>query len=216
LTNVFRHFGLLQGPVEAIGRQLVIRSMEVVRARRAGLVHLKVALNDTVEKADHGDGHQHLRELVEELRAPPRAIVRIATFRSSMPASASFRSACRAEEGTGCQVPDGSRSGVVRTERLSLPAPRSFRGEPAATLAALESSSAAMTASGKLLRFRPISPRPRSWRSPATSVFSTRSRSHRSDILLFTSTLWPKDGKDGPLRLLASGSAYFGLTPHRR
>src|SRR5258708_2831943 len=71
LTTVSRHFGLLQGPVEAIGRQLVIRSMEVVRARRAGLVHLKVALNDTVEKGQIMATVTNIfGELVEELRAP--------------------------------------------------------------------------------------------------------------------------------------------------
>jgi predicted deacylase len=82
LTNVFRHFGLLQGPVEAIGRQLVIRSMEVVRARRAGLVHLKVTLNDRVEKGQIMATVTNIfGELVEELRAPLAGpIVRIATF----------------------------------------------------------------------------------------------------------------------------------------
>jgi predicted deacylase len=82
LTNVFRHFGLLQGSVEKIGRQLVIRSMEVVRARRAGLVHLKVALNDKVEKGQIMATVTNIfGELVEELRAPLAGpIVRIATF----------------------------------------------------------------------------------------------------------------------------------------
>jgi uncharacterized protein len=82
LTNVFRHCGMLQGPVEKIGRHYVMRSMLAIRARRAGLVHLKVALNDTVEK-----GHvmatitNIFGELVEELTAPIAGpIVRIATF----------------------------------------------------------------------------------------------------------------------------------------
>jgi chlorinating enzyme len=34
------------------------------------------------------------------------------------------------------------------------------------------------------------------------------------DILLFTSTLWPKDGNDGRFVSWHQDSAYFGLTPH--
>jgi len=82
LTNVFRHVGMLQGAVEKIGRQIVIRTMTVVRAQRAGLVHLKVALNDSVAAGQVMATITNIfGELVEEIRAPLAGpIVRIATF----------------------------------------------------------------------------------------------------------------------------------------
>ena len=82
LTNVFRRIGMLPGAVEAIGRQMVIRSMTVVRARRAGLVHLKVALNDSVAAGEVlATITSIFGEPVEEIRAPIAGpIVRIATF----------------------------------------------------------------------------------------------------------------------------------------
>lgn len=82
LTNVFRHVGMLPGAVEPVGRQMVIRAMTVVRARRAGLVHLKVALNDGVAEGQvMATVTSIFGELVEEIRAPIAGpIVRIATF----------------------------------------------------------------------------------------------------------------------------------------
>jgi len=82
LTNVFRRIGMLEGAVETIGRQLVIRSMIVIRARRAGLVHLNVALNDSVASGQVMATITNIfGELVEEIRAPLAGpIVRIATF----------------------------------------------------------------------------------------------------------------------------------------
>jgi predicted deacylase len=82
LTNVLRRIGMLQGAVQPIGRHFVMRSMNVTRARRAGLVHLKVALNDTVETGQVMATITNIfGALVEELRAPLAGpIVRIATF----------------------------------------------------------------------------------------------------------------------------------------
>ncbi len=82
LANVFRHVGMLPGAVATIGRQIVIRSMSVVRARRAGLVHLTVALNDSVMAGQVMATITNIfGELVEEIRAPLAGpIVRIATF----------------------------------------------------------------------------------------------------------------------------------------
>ncbi|HEX3498487.1 MAG TPA: succinylglutamate desuccinylase/aspartoacylase family protein [Stellaceae bacterium] len=82
LTNVFRQIGMLPGAVETVGRQMVIRSMTVIRARRAGLVHLKVALNDSVVEGQVMATITNIfGELVEEITAPLAGpIVRIATF----------------------------------------------------------------------------------------------------------------------------------------
>jgi predicted deacylase len=82
LTNVFRRIGMLPGAVEPIGRQMVISSMNVTRAKRAGLVHLKVSLNDSVAAGQVMATVTNIfGELVEEIRAPIAGpIVRIATF----------------------------------------------------------------------------------------------------------------------------------------
>jgi predicted deacylase len=61
---------------------MVILSMTVIRARRAGFVHLKVALNDSVASGQAMATITNIfGEKVEEIRAPIAGpIVRIATF----------------------------------------------------------------------------------------------------------------------------------------
>jgi uncharacterized protein len=56
--------------------------MNVTRAKRAGLVHLKVALNDSVAEGQVMAAITNIfGELVEEIKAPIAGpIVRIATF----------------------------------------------------------------------------------------------------------------------------------------
>lgn len=48
IANVLRKVGMMEGPVEQSGRNLVIRTMDVIRARRAGVLTLHVGLNDEV------------------------------------------------------------------------------------------------------------------------------------------------------------------------
>jgi len=49
VRNVLKAVGMLQGDVQKLGRQLVIRTMDVIRATRGGMLHLHVKLNDDVE-----------------------------------------------------------------------------------------------------------------------------------------------------------------------
>jgi uncharacterized protein len=82
LRNVFREIGMLPGPVERFGRNEVIRSMHVIRAKRGGLVHLKTKLLDSVREGDVVATITSIfGEITEEIRAPISGpIVRIATF----------------------------------------------------------------------------------------------------------------------------------------
>lgn len=48
IANVLRKVGMMEGPVEQSGRNLVIRTMDVIRAGRAGVLTLHVGLNDEV------------------------------------------------------------------------------------------------------------------------------------------------------------------------
>ncbi|HYB08353.1 MAG TPA: succinylglutamate desuccinylase/aspartoacylase family protein [Alphaproteobacteria bacterium] len=82
LRNVFRHIGMLPGEVERFGRNHVIRSMHVVRAKRGGLVHRRVELNDEVQKGQVVATITNVfGERTEEIRAPISGpVVRIATF----------------------------------------------------------------------------------------------------------------------------------------
>jgi uncharacterized protein len=82
LRNVFRHIGMLPGEVEALGRNHVIGSMHVIRAKRGGLLHRCVELNDEVRKGDVVATITNLfGERTEEIRAPISGpVVRITTF----------------------------------------------------------------------------------------------------------------------------------------
>jgi len=82
VRNVLRARGMLPGAPESFGRQLVIRTMTVVRARRAGLLRVVAPLG-----ADVGAGQRLATvtdifgEVVEELTAPHAGpVVRVATF----------------------------------------------------------------------------------------------------------------------------------------
>jgi uncharacterized protein len=53
LLNVLKHVGMLAGAVESFGRQIVIRTMEVTRATRGGILHLHAQLNEDVNQGQH-------------------------------------------------------------------------------------------------------------------------------------------------------------------
>ena len=81
IANVLRKVGMMEGPVEQTGRNLVIRTMDVIRARRAGVLTLHVGLNDEVSPgqrvatiADPFD--RPIEEIVSPRGGP---VVRIAT-----------------------------------------------------------------------------------------------------------------------------------------
>jgi predicted deacylase len=82
LRNVFRKIGMLPGEVEGFGRNHVISSMRVIRAKRGGLVHRRVELNDEVREGDVVATITNIfGERTEEIRAPISGpVVRIATF----------------------------------------------------------------------------------------------------------------------------------------
>jgi hypothetical protein len=48
LVNVLRQIGMIQGKPESFGRKMVIRTMELTRATRGGILHLHVKLNDEI------------------------------------------------------------------------------------------------------------------------------------------------------------------------
>jgi predicted deacylase len=82
LFNVLKKVGMLPGEPGSFGRQMVIRTMNVIRARRAGIVHLNVRLNDEV-----ADGQvvatitNPFGKVIEEIRANCSGpVVRISTF----------------------------------------------------------------------------------------------------------------------------------------
>ncbi|MFI4988967.1 MAG: succinylglutamate desuccinylase/aspartoacylase family protein [Alphaproteobacteria bacterium] len=82
LANVFRTIGMLGGVGRASGRRMVISAMTVIRARRGGILHLKVALNQEVAAgAVVATITNMFGEVVEEIAAPHAGpVVRIATF----------------------------------------------------------------------------------------------------------------------------------------
>ncbi len=82
IGNVLRKVGMLPGSVQSFGRNMVIRSMEVIRARRAGLLALHVGLNDEVAAGQHvATITDPFGRVIEEIAAPrPGPVVRIATF----------------------------------------------------------------------------------------------------------------------------------------
>jgi len=82
LHNVFREVGMLPGSTESFGRQIVITSMREVRARRAGLLHRHVELNEQVDVGQRLATITNVfGEDVEEIQAPVAGpVVRITTF----------------------------------------------------------------------------------------------------------------------------------------
>jgi len=81
LRNALKHMGMLAGDPQSFGRQVVIRTMEVTRATRAGLLHLHVKLNDDIEQGQHvATVINPFGEVAEEIHAQRSGpLVRIAT-----------------------------------------------------------------------------------------------------------------------------------------
>ena len=81
IANVLRKLGMMPGPVEQSGRNLVIRTMDVIRARRAGVLTLHVGLNDEVAPGQRvATVTDPFDEVVEEIAAASGGpVVRIAT-----------------------------------------------------------------------------------------------------------------------------------------
>jgi uncharacterized protein len=82
LMNALKHMGILPGEPESFGRQTVIRTMEVTRASRGGLLHLHVKLNDDIDQGQHvASVVSPFGEVVEQIHARRSGpVVRIATL----------------------------------------------------------------------------------------------------------------------------------------
>ena len=81
LLNALKHMAMLAGSPQSFGRQVVIRTMEVTRATRGGLLHLHVKLNDDIEQGQHvATVINPFGDVVEEIHAQRSGpLVRIAT-----------------------------------------------------------------------------------------------------------------------------------------
>lgn len=80
--NVLKTIGMIEGTPEIFGKQMLMRTMAVIRAKRAGILHLKVKLHDevrlwqTVATVVNPFG-----EVIEEVKSPTAGpVVRVATF----------------------------------------------------------------------------------------------------------------------------------------
>ena len=82
VTNALRHVGMLPGEPEPQGRRLVITAMREARARRGGLLHPRVRLNQEVAQGDVLATITNVfGDVVEEVQAPLSGpIVRTVTF----------------------------------------------------------------------------------------------------------------------------------------
>lgn len=82
LTNLLRALGMLPGPIEALGRQIVIQRMTAVRCQRGGLLHLEAELGGDVAAGQVlATVTDVFGEVVERIRAPHAGpLVRITTF----------------------------------------------------------------------------------------------------------------------------------------
>lgn len=82
LHNVMRALGMLAGKPETIGRRMVIRTMTVIRSTRAGILRLRVGLQDDVRRGDVvATVTDVFGDVVEEIVAPHDGpVVRITTF----------------------------------------------------------------------------------------------------------------------------------------
>ena len=82
VVNVLRQVEMLQGEVEVFGRQYVMRTMDVVRAKRAGILHRLVELDEEVEAGQIvARINSPFGETLEEIAAPRSGpVVRIVTF----------------------------------------------------------------------------------------------------------------------------------------
>jgi uncharacterized protein len=82
LMNVLKQVGMMPGEPESFGRQLAIRTMEVTRASRGGLLHLHVKLNDDINQGQRvASVISPFGEVVEEIHARRSGpVVRVATL----------------------------------------------------------------------------------------------------------------------------------------
>jgi len=81
LVNVLKHVGMIPGEPELFGRKMVIRTMDVTRASRGGILHLHVKLNDEIAQGQHVasviNPFGEVAEMIHARHAGP--VVRIAT-----------------------------------------------------------------------------------------------------------------------------------------
>jgi predicted deacylase len=82
VLNVLRAVSMLPGAVESSGRRMVIRTMSVIRARRAGLLHLRVGLGEEVAAGQVVATVTNVfGEIVEEISSSHAGpVVRLTTF----------------------------------------------------------------------------------------------------------------------------------------
>jgi uncharacterized protein len=82
MYSVLKKVGMLPGEAEVFGRRRVIRSMDVIRATRGGLLHVSAKLNDDVQAGQVvATVVNHFGEAVEEIRAKNAGpVVRVATI----------------------------------------------------------------------------------------------------------------------------------------
>jgi len=82
LMNVLKQVGMVPGKPEAFGRRTVIRSMEITRATRGGILQLHVSLNDDVRQGQKvASVISPFGDVLEEIHARHCGpVVRIATL----------------------------------------------------------------------------------------------------------------------------------------
>jgi uncharacterized protein len=82
IKNMLRSVGMLAGPLEEMGRKIVVSSMTIIRTTRGGLLNREVELNDAVKQGQLLATVSNLfGEIIEEIRAPHDGpIVRVTTF----------------------------------------------------------------------------------------------------------------------------------------
>ena len=81
LLNIMRAIAMLPGEVETLGRRMVIRTMTVIRSSRAGMLRLRVALNEEVQMGQVvATITDVFGDVIEEIVAPHAGpVVRITT-----------------------------------------------------------------------------------------------------------------------------------------
>jgi predicted deacylase len=82
LLNVLKQIRMLSGPVDTFGRRTVIRTMQVTRATRGGILHLRAQLNDDVNQGQHiASVISPFGEVLEEIHSVHSGpVVRVATL----------------------------------------------------------------------------------------------------------------------------------------
>jgi predicted deacylase len=82
LMNVLKQVGMIPGKPEAFGRRIIIRTMEITRATRGGILHLHVGLNEEVRQGQKvASVISPFGDVLEEIHARHSGpVVRIATL----------------------------------------------------------------------------------------------------------------------------------------